>query len=100
MNGPNRRARHRLALQRQPGRDSVSAAEPAQAGLTRPKLHVHIDTLSLHDIAGGGTAYAEAVRSALTTALSAPPRFNTSDPETTARTIADAVRTQIRTPRV
>ena len=45
MNGPNRRARHRLALQRQPGRDLVSAAEPAQAGLTRPeaaRAHRHV----------------------------------------------------------
>lgn len=105
MNVPRRHARHqqalnRHALHRQPGPGAASAAEPAQVGEARPRLHVHIDTLSLHDAAGGGTDYADAVRSALASALAGRRQPGTSGPEATARAIADAVRAQMRIRRV
>jgi hypothetical protein len=68
--------------------------------IARPRLHVHIDTLSLPDAGGGGTGYADAVRSALASALAGRRQSGASGPEATARTIADAVRAQMRIRRV
>ena len=105
MNVPRRHARHqqalnRHALHRQPGPGAASAAESAQMGEARPRLHVHIDTLSLPDAASSGTDYADAVRSALASALAGRRQSGASGPEATARTIADAVRAQMRIRRV
>lgn len=105
MNLPRRHARHQQAMHQQalhrpPGPGAASAAEPAQVGEARPRLHVHIDTLSLHAAAGSGADYADAVRSALTSALAARRQPGTSGPEATARAIADAVRAQMRIRRV
>ncbi len=63
-------------LQSEAGRDVSAVAEPFRMRATRPGLHVHIDTLAVHDIAGvgtaGGAAYADALRSALASALAGP----------------------------
>jgi hypothetical protein len=100
MNLPRRHARHQQALHRPPGLGAASAAESAQMGEARPRLHVHIDTLSLPDAASSGTDYADAVRSALASALAGRRQPGTSGPEATARAIADAVRAQMRIRRV
>jgi hypothetical protein len=105
MNLPRRHARHQQAMHQQalhrpPGLGAASAAESAQMGEARPRLHVHIDTLSLPDAASSGTDYADAVRSALASALAGRRQPGTSGPEATARAIADAVRAQMRIRRV